>query len=102
MAIIKVNHKNLVSTAKKVDEYVKNIDKNMKSMDTTMGLVGLVWSGKDYEQVKKKWDSINSDNSTTGYMRTELKVYAGKIREASKLYKKQQAKAIANAKYFCK
>lgn len=102
MAYIKVNHTCLVSAAEKIDEYVKKLDNNMISIDTTMGLLGMFWNGKDYKQLKKEWLEIKAEDSTTGYMKKSLRNYAGTIREASKKYKKQQAKAIANAKYYCK
>ena len=102
MAYIKVNHKKMLAVADQVDNYVTQLEKGMTSIDSAMLSVGSTWKGDDYQQVKKEWDEINSSGSTTDRMKTTLKSYSGSIREASKLYKEAQARAINRANTLCK
>ena len=102
MSYIKVNHQQMLSVADQVDNYVTQLDKGMASMDSAMLSMETTWKGEDYQQVKKEWNEINSSGSTTDRMKTILKSYSGSIREASKLYKEAQARAINRANTLCK
>ena len=102
MAYIKVNHRKMLEAADQIDNYVARLDKNMKKIDSTVNSLGGEWSGVDYKQVKKEWGEINSTGSTTDKMKRSLKSYSGSIREAAKLYKEAQARAINRANSLCK
>ena len=102
MAYIKVNHQKMLNAANQVDNYITQLDKNMATIDSTMLSLGADWKGEDYRQMKTEWNEINSPGSVTDKMKTTLKSYAGSIREASKLYKEAQARAINRANTLCK
>lgn len=102
MAYIKVNHQKMLTAADQIDYYVAQLDNNMAAIDSTMLSLGSEWKGEDYQQVKTEWNEINSSGSTTDRMKTTLKSYAGSIREASKLYKEAQTRAINRASTLCK
>lgn len=102
MAYIKVNHKKMLDAAERIDDYIVRLDKNMNSIDSAMLALGGDWKGTDYQQVRKEWCEINSSGSTTDKMKTSLKNYASSIREAAKLYKEVQSRAINRAKTLCK
>lgn len=102
MAYIKVNHQKMLEAANQIDNYLTRLDKNMASINSAMLSMGSEWKGEDYQQVKKEWNEINSSGATTDKMRTSLKSYAGSIREASKLYKEAQTRAINRANSLCK
>lgn len=102
MAYIKVNHRELLSVASEIDDYVKKLDNNMKQIDTTMESLQANWKGSDYTNLMAKWDEINSKNSTTSIMRNDLNSYAGIIREAVKKYRRTQESAINEAQQLCK
>ena len=102
MAYIKVNHQKMLAVADQVDNYIAQLDKGMTSIDSAMLSMGGTWKGEDYQQVKKEWDEINSPGSTTDRMKITLRSYSGSIREASKLYKEAQARAINRANTLCK
>ena len=102
MAYIKVNYQKMLTAANQIDGYIARIDKNMMVIDSTMLTLGSEWKGEDYQQVKNEWNEINSSGSTTDRMKTTLKSYAGSIREASKMYKEAQLRAINRANNLCK
>lgn len=102
MAYIKVDHKKMLATATQIDEYIAQLDKNMASIDAAVISLEREWSGEDYQQVKTEWDEINSSGSTTDKMKKSLKTYASTLREASKLYKEAQSRAINRANILCK
>ena len=102
MAYIKVNHQKMLDTANQVDTYIAQLEKHMETIDGAVLSLGTEWQGEDYRQVKTEWNEINSSGSTTDKMKTTLKSYAGSIREASKLYKEAQARAINRANVLCK
>lgn len=102
MAYIKVNHRKMLSVAEQVDSYIVQLDNNMEIIDSTILSLSTEWKGEDYRQLKTEWNEINSVGSTTDKMKMTLKSYAGSIREASKLYKEAQARAINRANTLCK
>lgn len=102
MAYIKVNHQKMLEAANQVDDYLTRLNKNMALIDSAVLSMEGEWKGEDYQQVKKEWNEINSSGATTDKMRTSLKSYAGSIREASKLYKEAQTRAINRANSLCK
>lgn len=102
MAYIKVNHQKMLIAANEIDNYLTQLDKNMASIDTAVISLEKDWNGEDYQQVKTEWNEINSSGSTTDKMKKSLKSYADSIREASKLYKEAQARAINRANALCK
>lgn len=102
MAYIKVDHKKMINTADKIDQYIAKLDKNMRMIDGAVLSLGSEWKGEDYQQVKKEWNEINASGSTTDKMRTSLKSYADSICEAAKLYKEAQARALNRANTLCK
>ena len=102
MAYIKVNHQKLLAAADEVDRYILKLDKNMSIVDSALRSLGNEWKGADYQQVKTEWSEINSSGSTTDKMKTTLKSYAGSLREASKLYKEAQTRAVNRADALCK
>lgn len=102
MAYIKVNHQQLLTAANEIDTYIVQLDKHMATIDSTVLSLGSEWKGEDYQQVKKEWNEINSAGSTTDKTKNTLKSYAGSIREAAKMYKEVQARAINRANALCK
>lgn len=102
MAYIKVNHKKILSSADQIDNYIAAMDKHMCNMESAIVSMGADWKGEDYLQLKKEWNEINSTGSTTDKMKTSLKSYAGTLREAAKLYKDAQMRAINRANNLCK
>ncbi len=102
MAYIKVNHQKLLSSADQIDNYIAAMDKHMRNMESAIVSMGADWKGEDYLQLKKEWNEINSTGSTTDKMKTSLKSYAGTLREAAKLYKDAQMRAINRANNLCK
>ncbi len=102
MAYIRVNHQLMLAAADQIDNYIAQLDKDMATIDSAILFLGSEWKGEDYQQVKTEWNEINSAGSTTDKMKTTLRSYAGSIREASKLYKEAQARAINRANALCK
>lgn len=102
MAYIKVNHQKMLAAAEQVDAYIIQLNKNMAGIDSAVSSLGGEWKGEDYRQLKKEWNEINESGSTTDKMRTTLKSYAGSIREAAKLYKEAQTRAVNRASTLCK
>ncbi len=102
MAYIKVNHQKMLAAANQVENYIAQLDKNMTTINTEMLSLESKWNGVDYQRVRAEWDEMNSSGSTTDKMKTTLKSYAGSIREASKLYKEAQTRAINRANALCK
>ena len=102
MAYIKVNHQKMLAAAEQVDAYIIQLNKNMAGIDSAVSSLGSEWKGEDYIQLEKEWNEINSSGSTTDKMRTTLKSYAGSIREAAKLYKEAQTRAVNRANTLCK
>lgn len=102
MSYIKVNHKKISATADKVDDYISSVERNMTKADGEMELLKNQWDGSDYLQVKSKWNDINSTESTTERMKKALSGYANLMREASRMYKDAQARAVNRANTLCK
>ena len=102
MAYIKVPYPTMINAAEQVDDYISRWNKNMNAIDSVVSSVSTEWKGVDYQQVKNEWNEINSGGSTSDRMRTSLKSYANSIREAAKLYKEAQARAINRANTLCK
>ena len=102
MAYIKVNHKKMLDAAYEIDEYILKLNKNMTIINSNITSLKSNWQGEDYNQVKVEWDEINASGATTDKMVKSLKSYAGSIREASKMYKEAQARAINRANILCK
>ena len=102
MAYVRVNHQKMLTVATQIEDYIKKLDNNMKSIDNAVSSLKSEWMGKDYLQVKKEWEEINSKSSTTDKMRSSLNAYASSIRETAKIYKEAQARAINRANTLCK
>ena len=102
MANIKVNHQRLLAASNQVDTYVSRLDTYMAEIDTSMVFLSSAWDGADYRQVKSEWNEIHSPESTTGKMKRALKSYVSALRQASKLYKEAQTRAINRANSLCK
>lgn len=102
MAYIKVNYQKMKSAADQIDNYVARLDKDMRTIDGAVLSLGTEWKGEDYQQVRAQWNEMNDSGSTTDRMRASLKSYAGAIRQASRLYKDAQARALNRANTLCK
>lgn len=102
MSYIKVDHKKMLGTADKIDTYIESFNLKMSSIHDSVISLNSEWKGKDYQQVKIKWDEICDKGSTSYNMLISLKNYAGSVREASKRYKDAQNRAISRANNLCR
>ncbi len=97
MAYIKVDHSQFEKTATTIETYVINHKKNMQSINQSVISLNSDWSGKDYAQLRKEWQEINSSESTSGKMIKSLENYADYLRFAANKYKSAQSAAINRA-----
>lgn len=102
MAYINVDFNKMQAAADAVDTYVSRLNENMRFIDAGVQTLGAQWRGEDYRQMKQQWDEINASGSTTDKMRTSLQSYAGTVREAARLYREAQTRAINRANTLCK
>ncbi len=94
MAYIRVNHKVLEDTSSAIESYITKQSKKMKLIDGEVTLLKNGWQGTDYTAFCKKWNQINSADSTTGNMKKALKNYADFLSFSAKSYREAQSRAI--------
>lgn len=97
MANIKVDHSKFEKTAQAIDKYVSNHRSNMNKIGGEVNSLGSSWSGADYMQFQREWNSINSKNSTSGKMLSAMENYADFLRFCGQSYKSAQSRAVNRA-----
>lgn len=97
MANIKVDYSQFEKTASAIETYISQHKKRMRAIDNSVVSLNTVWQGNDYEQLKKEWQQIKSDGSTSDRMLKALDNYAEYLRFAANKYKSAQANAISRA-----
>lgn len=95
---IKVNHAELSSTAKLVENYVNASKQRMKTMSNGVeGLNQVGWVGTDYDQLANKWQGVNRKGAVYYNFNKGLKEYADYLKYCAEQYKKAQSQAISRA-----
>ncbi len=102
MAYIKVDHSKLNKYADKISGYVSQHRSSMYRMNSSVDSLSAVWQGDDYNQVKKEWSEIKSDNSTSEKMLKSIQSLESSVRTAASKYRDAQARAINRANQLCK
>ena len=102
MAYVKVDYNKFEHAANAIDTYITRHKSNMGKIDAEINDLSAFWQGSDYLAVKKEWDRMNANDSTSGQMLASLKNYADFLRFASESYKNAQNRAIDRANILCK
>ncbi|MBR6985806.1 MAG: WXG100 family type VII secretion target [Ruminococcus sp.] len=102
MAYIKVDHSRLNKYADKISEYISQHRSSMYRMNSSVETLSAVWQGDDYNQVKKEWSEIRSDDSTSERMLNAIQGFENSVRTAASKYRDAQARAINRANQLCK
>ena len=97
MAYIKVDYNKFEHAASAIDTYITRHKSNMGKIDAELSGLSSSWQGSDYLTVKKEWNQMNSNDSTSGQMLKSLKNYAEFLRSVGKSYKNAQNRAIDRA-----
>ncbi len=98
MAYIRVNHKKFEDVADAIDKYVSALKSGMLQADIDMKMVlGMGWSGADFEQFKQEWSKVDDKDSVHAQMIKSLESYAKYLRYAASEYKKAQSSAVNRA-----
>lgn len=96
--LIKVNHNELTSTAKLVEEYISASKKRVKTMSNGVdSLKRVAWVGTDYDQLASKWDGVNSKGAVYYNFNKNLEAYADYLNYSAEQYKKAQSRAVNRA-----
>lgn len=96
--VIKVNHNELTSAAKLVEDYVSVSKKKMKMMSNGVdSLKKVAWVGTDYDQLADKWNGINDKGSVYNNFNKNLEGYADYLNYCAEQYKKAQSRAVNRA-----
>lgn len=102
MAYIKVDHAKLSEAASQMSAYISKHKNSMKKMGASVDSLSSSWKGDDYTQLRKEWEEIASDSSTSGNMIKSIQNHADSIKETAVKYKEAQARAINRANQLCK
>lgn len=98
--LIKVNHCELASAAKLVEDYINVSKKKMKTMSNSVdSLKNVAWVGTDYDQLANKWDGVNNKGSVYYNFTENLAAYADYLNFSAEQYKKAQSRAINKANF---
>jgi len=97
MAKIKVDYTKLSSAKKEMDNYIEELKNETKKMESVLKNLKSNWNGKDYDQLMKEFDEMQSRESTTQQMIKTLTSYSEFLEYAEKEYKKAQSAAVKRA-----
>ena len=95
---VKVNRRQLNSTANEVDNYVSLMKQKMTEAENEVNNTLLsAWSGLDASVFKKQWEKVKEEDSAYKKMLKALEIYAEELRYAEKQYRDAQIDAINRA-----
>ena len=94
---ININHKELGTAAKAVDNYVSSMARKIFVANGEVRNLLLGWRGTDYSKFHKQWLKLTNEDSVYYNMRAALKGYASFLRYAEKQYRDAQINAVNRA-----
>lgn len=94
---IRVDHSKLDATASVIESYNQKMNEKMNNADREVLTLLNAWKGNDANAYKRKWDTVNDNDSTYVMMRKSLEEYSKHLKNASSKYKKAQIDAVNRA-----
>ena len=94
---IKVNHKQLETTASVIDAYISKHERNMNAADQQIHILGASWQGQDFQQFQVSWNKERESSSISKMMTKSLKSYEDFLIYTANQYKNAQANAVNRA-----
>jgi len=98
MALIEVNHKTLRDVAASITTYCSAQDKEMFSAVTEIkSMLVTDWTGPDAIEFGKKWDGVNTKDSTAVIFRENLRKYGEALNACANEYQSAQEDSYNSA-----
>ncbi|MGY3715152.1 WXG100 family type VII secretion target [Sutcliffiella cohnii] len=94
---IEVKYTEFEVAATAIDTYVSRQKQKMSLATQEVHSLSSGWKGKDFEQYRTKWQTLEDRDSTTYTLQKSLEDYAKTLRHVGDLYKNAQKKAIERA-----
>lgn len=88
--IVKVDIDQIKHLATKIDQYISAHRQNMTALNANMATVCARVVGKEFDEFRQKWSSINGPTSTSEKMLSCLKSYASFLRSCAEYYDRIQ------------
>ena len=88
--IVKVDVDQIKYLATKIDQYISTHRKNMAALNSHVGSVCVSVAGKEFDEFRQKWSSINGPTSTSEKMLSCLRSYASFLRSCAEYYDRIQ------------
>lgn len=97
MALIEVSPQKIEKIFRSAEEYCQEHRGSMRKIDGDINASHSKWKGRDYDEMSKKWQSMNEKQSTSEKMLTAMENYAVFLRTTQIKYENFAAAAINRA-----